>query len=156
MLHNPRHEDPLGRLTHQLRLAPVPTSDLFAAVIADACTRLTRPQHAPNAARIRWLIGACAWTDAALALIELELSQWPVRRLLHEDGEWLCSLSRQGRLPAELDEMAEAVHASLPLAILGALVEAQCHRLMAFERRAPTVPDVSLAQDHVLCCDNFA
>src|SRR5260370_6695482 len=115
MLHDPRHEDPLGRLTHQLRLAPVPTSDLFAAVIADACTRLTRPQHAPNAARIRWLIGACAWTDAALALIELELSQWQLRRLLHADGEWLGSFSRPGRLPAAVLAMTEAGHGSLTL-----------------------------------------
>ena len=28
---------------------------------------------------------------AALALVELELPAWKLRRLIYEDGEWLCS-----------------------------------------------------------------
>jgi len=154
MLHNPKHEDSLGRLEHELRLAPAPTSDLFSHIIADACPRLTLRDQAARAVRVRWLIGAGAWTDAALALIEVELAQWQVRRLVREDGEWLCSLSSQCGLPAELDDMAEAVHESLPLAIVSAFVEAQRRRLTARERRPTAVPPVS--QGHVACCDNFA
>src|SRR5262249_55872534 len=67
--------------------------------------------------------GACA--DATLALLELELPQWRLRRLIREDDEWHCSISKQLGLPAELDDMAEASHESLPLAILSPLVEAQ-------------------------------
>jgi len=33
-------------------------------------------------------------TDAALALIDLELPQWQVRRIAYDAGEWHCALSR--------------------------------------------------------------
>jgi hypothetical protein len=72
----------------------------------DACTRLP----AGKAARIDQLIDAGAWNDAALALIELELPAWKLRRLVYEDGEWLCSLSRQPNLPLALDDTADARH----------------------------------------------
>ena len=64
-----------------------------------------------------------AWTDAALALIELELPQWRVRRLAYDDGEWYCSLSRGRELPDWLDQPVEGRHADLALAILSAFVE---------------------------------
>jgi hypothetical protein len=53
---------------------------------------LTRP-------RVNQLIEAGAWADATLAMVELELPYWNLRRLVHEDGEWLCSLSKQPNLP---------------------------------------------------------
>jgi len=37
------------------------------------------------------LIESEAWTEAALALVELELPLWKLRRLVHEEGIWLCS-----------------------------------------------------------------
>jgi hypothetical protein len=52
------------------------------------------------------------------------LPQWKLRRLICEDGKWHCSFSKQLGVPAGLDEVAEADHESLPLAILSALVEA--------------------------------
>src|SRR5690348_5787668 len=44
--------------------------------------------------RLAQLIESRAWTDAALALIDLELPFWQVRRLAYDDGEWYCALSR--------------------------------------------------------------
>src|SRR5262249_969703 len=74
--------------------------------------------------------------DAALALLELELPQWKLRRLIYEDGEWHCSLSKHIELPVELDDAAEANHDSLPLSILSALVEARRHSLTTGEPAA--------------------
>ena len=106
-------------------------------------------------ARLDRLIAAGAWTDAAFALVALELPAWSLRRLIHEDGEWLCSLSREPSLPLALDDTADARHHSLPLAILLALLEA---RRMA--EIVPAVvsatPHMQPASDSMICCDNFA
>jgi hypothetical protein len=71
------------------------------------------------------LIQSAAWTDAALALIDLELPLWQVRRIAYDEGEWHCALSRERELPDWLDQSIEAHHADLALAILCAFVEAQ-------------------------------
>jgi hypothetical protein len=66
-------------------------------------------------------------------------------------------LSKHIGLPAELDdEMAEASHESLLLAILSAFVEAGRHSLVAGEGRPRSVPQVRPAQGYAICCDNFA
>jgi hypothetical protein len=139
---DPKHEEQLDALEAQLRLAAALTPDLMSNVIADACVRLPVMKRAGKAARIDQLIDAGAWSDAALALIELELPAWKLRRLVYEDGEWLCSLSRQLNLPVALDDTADASHEVLPLAILSAFVEAR-HRASALrESRLLTVPAV--------------
>src|SRR5665213_3330126 len=125
MLSDPKHEDCLDRLTEQLRLAPALTPDLIGIVIADACIRLPVLTRAGKTARIDQLIEAGAWCDTALALIELELPAWKLRRLIYEDGEWFCSLSKQPNLPVAFDDTADARHEVLPLAILSAFVEAR-------------------------------
>jgi hypothetical protein len=102
------------------------------------------------------LIKSSAFADATLTLLELELPQWMLRRLIREDDEWHCSISKQLGLPAELDDMAEASHESLPLAILSAFVEARCHSLTAGGARPKSVPQVRPAQGYAICCDNFA
>ena len=56
-----------------------------------------------------------AWTDAALALIDLELPMWQLRRIAYHDGEWYCVLSRECELPDWLDRSIEARHADLAL-----------------------------------------
>ena len=71
-----------------------------------------------KADRIEQLIQSQAWTDAALALIELELPQWQLRRLVYDDGEWYCALSRQREMPDWLDQSVESHHADLARAIL--------------------------------------
>src|SRR5215471_2467367 len=65
----------------------------FCDVIARACQRL-RAHPASAKAKLDALIAAGAWIDAALALLELELPQWTLRRLVYDDGEWHCSLSK--------------------------------------------------------------
>jgi hypothetical protein len=152
MLFVPKH-DPLGELEERLRRALVVTPDLMSDVIARACPRFTACRTAATA-KVARLIESKAWTDAALALLELELPHWTLRRLVHEDGEWLCSLSKQPALPLGLDDVAEASHGTLPLAILLAFVEA---RSAAPESpvTSTTVPQVRPAAGHAVCCENF-
>jgi hypothetical protein len=153
MLFNPKNEGHLDRLTDRLRLAPAPASDLIADVIVGAFPVL---KGNGNSVWIDRLIEAGAWTDAALALIEIELPAWRLRRLVHEDGEWLCSLSRQPNLPAELDDSADARHEVLPLAILSALVEARRKTGAVRVISAPTVGRVRPTSGDAVCCDSFA
>jgi len=155
MLFDPKYE-PLDALEEQLRRAHALTPDLISNVIADACTRLPVLKRAGKAARIDQLIEAGAWSDAALALIELELPAWKLRRLVYEDGEWLCSLSRQPNLPVALDDTADASHEALPLAILSAFVEVR-RRISAMRGTSlQTVPRVRLTSGYAICCDNFS
>src|ERR1700730_5242327 len=151
MLFNPRHDDRFGRLTEQLRSARAATSHLISNVIVDACTRLP----AVNATRVDQLVEVGAWSDAALALIELELPAWRLRRLIYEDGVWLCSLSRQPNLPVELDDTADANHEVLPLAILTAFVEARRRASAMRETSLQTVPRLRPTSGYAICCDNF-
>jgi hypothetical protein len=152
MLFDPKQEDRFDRLKDQLRLASALTPDLMSNVIVDACTRLP----AVKAARIDQLIEAGAWDEAALALIELELPAWKLCRLVYEDGEWLCSLSRQPTLPVALDDTADASHEVLPLAILSAFVEARRRTSAMRETSLPTVPQVWRTPGYAICCDNFS
>jgi hypothetical protein len=154
MLFDPKHEDRLGGLEKRLRRAHALTPDLLSDVIAQACTRLAA--HGPSArAKINRLIESGAWTDAMLALVEIELPRWKLRRLVHEDGEWLCSLSSQPGLPLGLDDVAEASHEILPLAILLAFIEARRVDLES-PVSLTAVPQVRPAVGYAVCCDNFA
>jgi len=155
MTFDPNHEEHLRELQEELHRAHTITPGLMADVIARACPRL-QSQHRTAKARLIRLIESGACADATLALLELELPQWRLRRLIREDDEWHCSISKQLGLPAELDDMAEANHESLSLAILSALVEARCHSLTAGEARPKSVPQVRPKQGYAICCDNFA
>jgi hypothetical protein len=154
MLFDPKHAERLGGLETQLRRAPAITPDLMADVIVQACVRV-HTRGAAARARLSRLIGTGAWTDAVLALVELELPRWQLRRLVCEDGEWHCSLTEQPRLPLELDDAAEAHHENLPLAILLAFVQARC---AAAERTVglTAAPQIRPAAGHAVCCDNFS
>jgi len=154
MFYDPKREERLEGLLEQLRLAPAATSDLFSNIVADACPRLSRTEQSAKAAHTRWLSETGAWTDAALRLVELELPEWTVRRLIRDDSAWICSLSRHCEVPIEFDDTAEAVHESLPLAILTAFVEAQCRQLATSGPPRRTVPTV--AQGPLVRCDDFA
>jgi hypothetical protein len=141
MLFDPNHEAAFGRLANELRLAPAPAPELFSRVVADACRRLPILRSAGKTAQLDRLIEAEAWTDAALALIELELPGWKLRRLAYEDGEWICSLSGQPNLPAQIDDTADSNHEVPALALLSALVEA-CRRISESKISVATVPQV--------------
>ena len=101
------------------------TPALIADIVREVCRRLPLRAQAGKAARIGQLIEIGAWTDAALAMIELELPQWHVRRIAYDDGEWHCALSHVPELPDWLDDFVEGRHADLALAILSAFVEAR-------------------------------
>jgi hypothetical protein len=145
----------MDELDDELRNARDLQRSLFYKVIAAACTRLPLLSKLGRAGQVDRLAEAGAWTDAALAVIALELPAWKLRRLVYENGEWLCSLSRQPNLPTALDDSAEAAHEALPLALLRAFIDARRRSSLNTER-APTAPKSGGAPGLVLCCDNFA
>jgi hypothetical protein len=148
------HRDPL-EIGDRLGAAHAVTAELMSAIVGAACRRFPSMGQADKTARIEQLIASEAWTDAALALIDLELPLWQVRRIAYDEGEWYCALSRERELPDWLDRSIEARHADLALAILSAFVEAQ--RLTAPSSR-PSVPAVAREANPLyepVCCDNF-
>jgi hypothetical protein len=106
--------------------------------------------------RILRFIDTEAWTEAALALVELEQPNWKLRRLAFEDGVWFCSLSRCPELPAELDDPADACDEVLPLAILKACAEVRDRTEARSRNGSLRVPRVQPAKANPICCDNFA
>jgi hypothetical protein len=132
------------------------TAEFLSDIISETCRRFPSTEGSAKAARIERLIQSHAWTDAALALIDLELPQWQVRRLAYDDGEWYCALSRQRELPDWLDQSIETHHADLALAILSAFVEAQ--RVSAPSRRTsvPSAPRRVDTRYEPIYSDNFA
>lgn len=153
---HPNSADRLSPLTDRLRLSKTITPALISHVIADACVRLAALGRIEKARRLNRLIEAGAWTEVALALIELELPRWTLRRLVHDGGEWLCSLSKQPNLPAEIDDTADARHQILPLALLSAFVEARRQAATTRQVSVAAVPQVKSTTRYVVCCDNFA
>lgn len=142
-------------LGQQLRATRAMTRPLMFEIMDKACRRVASFGQSERITRLTRLIDAEAWTDAALALIELELPMWQVRRIAYDDGEWHCALSRERELPDWLDAAVEARHADLALALLSAFVEV---RTLTAETSRPSVPSVRPALD-LLCepvaCDNF-
>lgn len=159
MLFDPKQEQYLGRLEAQLRRAQALTPELMSDVLAEACIRFATRGSAAKF-RIHRLIVSGAWTDAALALVELELPQWKLRRMLYEDSEWHCSLSKQPQLPIGFDEVAEGSHELLALAILIALLQARRDAAVSTTAVSTTgvttVPQVGAVAGYAMCCDNFA
>jgi hypothetical protein len=144
-----------GEPSDRLRDAHAVTAELMSEVIGEACRRFPSMGQSEKTARIERLIGSGAWTDAALALIDLELPLWQVRRIAYDDGEWYCALSRERELPDWLDSSIEARHADLSLAILSAFVDAQRVATPQSKTSVPTAPrDVNPLYEPV-CCDNF-
>jgi hypothetical protein len=143
-------------LDDRLRDAHAVTAELLSDVISEACERFPPVRRTETTARIERLIKSGAWTDAALALIELELPQWQVRRIVYDDGDWHCALSRRRELPEWLDQSVEASHADLPLAILKTFVDAQRAGAPSVRTSVPTVPRNANLLCEPVCCDNFA
>src|SRR5579862_9222376 len=117
------HRNP-QELGERLRGAHVVTAGLMSEIIGMACRRFPSIGQGGKTARIERLISSEAWTDAALALIDLELPLWQVRRIAYDEGEWYCALSRERELPDWLDQSIETRHADLSLAIMSALIDA--------------------------------
>jgi hypothetical protein len=124
--------------------------------ILDEVRRCPHPGQAGKVGRLRRLIEAQAWAEAALALIDLKLPQWRLRRITYDGGQWHCALSRQRELPDWLDQSAEASHSELSLAILDAVLEAQRLALRCGMPSVPPTPREVMTGDAWLCCDNFS
>jgi hypothetical protein len=140
------HHDGLDDRLHD---APVVTADLLSEVVGNTSRRLP--------ARVESLIESGAWTDAALALLELDLPHWQLRRLAYDEGEWHCALSRQREVPDWLDDRSvESHHADLSLAILSAFVDARRKSAPAAMTSVPAVPRAANPLYEPVSCDNFA
>ena len=155
MLAERKYEHDFDRMERKVR-TPAPNAALIHEVLSNVCTRIPVLERAGKANNIERLIAAGAWCDAVCALIELEIPGWSIRRLVHEDGEWLCSLTKEPNLPAALDDMADASHESLPLAILCAFLEVQQKLVILRDTCASTVPQIRPASGRAICCDNFS
>ena len=142
-------------LSDRLRAAHAATAELMSQVIGEVCRRYPSMGQTGKTARIERLIKSEAWTDAALALVDLELPLWQVRRIAYDEGEWYCALSRERELPDWLDRSIETRHANLALAILSAFVDAQRISAPASRPSVPTVPRGANPLYEPVCCDNF-
>jgi hypothetical protein len=146
--------DPIA-LTERLRIAHVVTRPLMQDILNRACRRFPSLGQTERTVRLKRLVDAEAWSHAALALLELELPLWRVRRIAYDQGEWYCALSRERELPEWLDSSVEAQHADLALALLLAFLEAQ---LLSAQATRPSVPPVRRALEppyEPIACDNF-
>ena len=149
-----RHYDPPS-LSERLRNMQAITRPLMLEIIDHACRRLPSLGQSERTARIMRLIDVEAWADAALALLEIELPLWQVRRIAYDEGEWHCALSRERELPDWLDAAVEARHADLALALLSAFIEVEA---LALEVSRPSVPAIRPAPDPLyepVGCENF-
>jgi hypothetical protein len=146
----------LREFDDRLRDAPEVTAGLFSEILAETRRRLPSVGRDGKTARVERLIQSGAWTDAALALIELELPLWQVRRIAYDEGEWHCALSRDRELPDWLDQSIEAHHADLPLAILSAFVDARLAATPSNRSSVPFVPREPNPLYEPVMTDNFA
>ena len=154
MLQPEEHRNP-GELSDRLHNAPGANATLMAEIIDTACRRFPSAGQSEKTARIEQLVRSGAWTDVALALIDLELPLWQVRRLAYDEGEWYCALSRQRELPDWLDQSIESRHADLALAILSALVEARRVSAPSGRTSVPVVKGSANPLYEPVCSDNF-
>lgn len=149
-----RRKDPPS-LGARLRHAHAMTRPLMLDIM-HGCRRFPSLGQSERTARIMRLIDAEAWIDAALALMELELPPWQLRRLAYDEGEWHCALSRERELPDWLDTAVEGRHGDLAIALMSAFVEVQA---LAAEASRPSVPTARAAPDSLyepVACENFS
>ena len=147
--HNP------AELGERLRNANTVTADVMSDVIGQACRRFPSLGQSEKSFRVERLLKSGAWTDAALALIDLELPQWQLRRIAYDEGEWHCALSRQRELPDWLNSAIETRHADLALAILNAFVEARRIAAPTIQTSVPAVPQDANPMYEPMLCDNL-
>lgn len=154
MLLPSEHQNPAD-LVARLHDADAVTGDIMSDVIDQACRRFPSLGQREKSFRLERLLQSGAWTDAALALIDLELPQWQLRRIAYDEGEWHCALSRQRELPDWLDSAVEARHADLALAMLSAFVEARQIAAPEIQTSVPVVPQDANPMYEPMLCDNF-
>jgi hypothetical protein len=157
MLFAPNQNEQIHALQAQLRRPQAVTRALMEYALALLGERYSKPPYLAQARRIDTFLQAEAWTDAALALLELELPQWGLRRIAYDDGEWRCCIGKLWPLPEWLDDTVEVGHPVLSLAILDAFLEARTVVPTSTAETPRSVPSVPLPRDtEYACCDNFA
>ena len=154
MLLVPRHGEPLEQLANEIRLAAEPNGRLMNRIVAE-CGRFAVLNRAGKSPHFDAWCKSGAWVEAALTLAASELPNWSIRQLVKDDGIWFCALSRSPNTPFEFDDMVEASHEDMPLAILLALVEAK-RTGHAAAPVARATSDFAAVDCHRMCCDNFA
>jgi hypothetical protein len=142
-------------LDDRLHNACAVTREFLTEIIGQTCRHFSAASQSGKVARIERLIRSGAWTDAALALIDLELPQWQLRRIAYDEGEWHCALSRARELPDWLDQSVEAHHTDLALAILSAFVEARRISAPLSRSSVPAVRRDANRLYEAVCSDNF-
>jgi hypothetical protein len=80
---------------------------------------------------------------------------WQLRRLVYDDGEWICSLSRQPQLPLGLDDTADAHHDVPAWAILRAVEEARSRTVPIPATSVPRSRGTLRDPGYPIFCDNF-
>jgi len=149
-------EQTFGALLDCVRQAGRVTPQLMTAILDAAHAHSAIPHRTHQAKRIRRLIDAAAWTEAALAIAEFDRSR-AVRRITHEDGEWCCTVGSQWPVPDWLDETIVFSHELLPLAIVGALLDATRQGAAATPRATSVLRCQPRSSDAAtVSCDNFA
>jgi len=148
------HHDPVA-LSERIHDAAAATGNLLREIAEATCRRSPSIGQRAKNERIERLLDADALAEAALALIDLSLPQWQVRRIAYDGGEWYCALSRERELPDWLDQAIEAHHHDLALAILAAFVEVQGASAPKERTSVPAVRPEATAL-YAQCCDNFA
>ena len=106
--------DVFDRMTDLLRHATAPSEALVGEVAAACCKRPPTLAGTGTTTQIGKFIKAGAWLDATLMIVERELPQWTLRRVLYEDGAWHCSLSQQPDMPIGFNETADVSGAAAP------------------------------------------
>ena len=143
-------------LSDRLHDARAVTAGLMSEIVAETCRRFPSAGQSEKTACVERLIQSGAWLDAALALIDLELPLWQIRRIAYDEGEWHCALSRQRELPDWLDQSIEARHSDLALAILSVFVEAQWSTAPASRTSVPSAGRDANPLYVPVLCDNFS
>jgi hypothetical protein len=146
------HSGKLATLARKVNVADEATPELLSEIVANTAQRL----YPPGTAKLDQLIEAGALTEAAFALLNLELPLWQIRRISYDDGEWHCATSRQRELPEWLDQAVETSHASLTLAIVSVYIETLRQIGASRDPSRPSVPQTRGDQFEPVCCENFA
>jgi hypothetical protein len=127
----------------------------FTAICLATCKRLPAMRRTAQARRLDCLVAAGAWTDAALALIAIELPSWQLRRLAYDEGEWHCTLSAQRNMPEWLDSAVETHDQDMATALLNAF------RTVVSRPATPHLTPVPARAIHqndseLMLCENYA
>jgi hypothetical protein len=154
MLPRQNLERELHSLSARIEMAQRIDADLLARILAGACPRLGTSLE-PKA-EVERLIQAEAWVELGLWLIGWELPEWCVHSLTRDEACWCCSIGVGGIAVNWVEDIVEFQHDSLPLAVLGAFVQAQLRKAQGatpsnvtpFRRPDPTQPSAEPVNPH--------